>query len=673
MKRLLLLFVAVFYVAVVFAQTGYDPSKQLVKTKSNGKYGYVDEKGKVVIPCVYDAIGEFRDAKHPVRAKRDGRWTYVDKYGNELKTRFDWAFPFYDSDLALVYEKEWEGRTNFGYVNDKGIFVIPTKYLKAYPFSNGLAAVKKHKERKYGFIDTRATEVLKPAYDDVKWGFIDGLAWVKKGNKWGMITKTGETKVNFEYSRLGKFDPETGFADAITSDGQTHFYDSKGRRYNSSDDRVRAYPNSMKPKIKWPSIPSSTSQQLLAVSFEVESDSKIDLCKVYLNNFEVGGFVPGGSFVIEDEKAKGSFNVTIDKSLTLKEGLNTISIKVRNASGETQEQRTIEYKPSKPIQEKAYIVWDNYLATTSEQRYELNATVNSTVECAGIQVFQKGEEIPSAKGSYIVEEQKNAEDFRFVIKVKRSLELEEGANEIKIVIKNSQGKVIKSEKMVVTYTPKEKRVALVIGNANYSKYPLKSPENDANAISAKLRQLGFDVMGGNNLTRSQMESMADRFEEESSHCDVALFYFSGHGSQADDVNYLIPVDFDLVQVGKEKYYGMPAVYVLERMKAKKRIVILDACRTNPTLKGQTGGLAAMNQADTYFSFAAAVKQPAIDGGEGNLSPYTEALIHALDKPNLSIDAVFREVIKEVKIKTKGFQIPYVNHSFTEDFIFNKQQ
>ncbi len=46
-----------------------------------------------------------------------------------------------------------------------------------------------------------------------------------------------------------------------------------------------------------------------------------------------------------------------------------------------------------------------------------------------------------------------------------------------------------------------KRIALVIGNANYASAPLKNPLNDAADISASLRQSGFEVIDQRNATR----------------------------------------------------------------------------------------------------------------------------------------------------------------------------
>jgi hypothetical protein len=40
----------------------------------------------------------------------------------------------------------------------------------------------------------------------------------------------------------------------------------------------------------------------------------------------------------------------------------------------------------------------------------------------------------------------------------------------------------------------EKRIALLVGNSTYRMGPLRNPANDARAMAAALRQLGFDVV-----------------------------------------------------------------------------------------------------------------------------------------------------------------------------------
>ena len=52
---------------------------------------------------------------------------------------------------------------------------------------------------------------------------------------------------------------------------------------------------------------------------------------------------------------------------------------------------------------------------------------------------------------------------------------------------------------IVLFGQEEKRLALVIGNANYDKGALKNPVNDARLIASTLDSLNFDVILKENL------------------------------------------------------------------------------------------------------------------------------------------------------------------------------
>jgi hypothetical protein len=89
-----------------------------------------------------------------------------------------------------------------------------------------------------------------------------------------------------------------------------------------------------------------------------------------------------------------------------------------------------------------------------------------------------------------------------------------------------------------------KRVALVIGNNSYPKWPLKNAVNDARAIGAALGTVGFEVRVLLDGDGKAIETAVDQFAAHIAPNDVALFYYAGHGVQIDGENYLIPVDFD---------------------------------------------------------------------------------------------------------------------------------
>ncbi len=52
--------------------------------------------------------------------------------------------------------------------------------------------------------------------------------------------------------------------------------------------------------------------------------------------------------------------------------------------------------------------------------------------------------------------------------------------------------------------PTEKRIALVIGNANYQAGALPTPANDAGLIAQTLQAAGFDVVGARDLDEDSL-------------------------------------------------------------------------------------------------------------------------------------------------------------------------
>jgi formylglycine-generating enzyme required for sulfatase activity len=116
--------------------------------------------------------------------------------------------------------------------------------------------------------------------------------------------------------------------------------------------------------------------------------------------------------------------------------------------------------------------------------------------------------------------------------------------------------------------------------------------------------------------------------------------------------------------------------VLDDMNAsgtKVNIIVLDACRNNPFgdkgLRGMASGLASMDApTGTVVAYATGPGKTASDGA-GKNSPYTESLAHIITEPGLDIEDVFREVGKDVQIKTGGAQIPWKMDSLTEKFYF----
>ncbi|MFZ5519490.1 MAG: SUMF1/EgtB/PvdO family nonheme iron enzyme [Candidatus Zhuqueibacterota bacterium] len=221
----------------------------------------------------------------------------------------------------------------------------------------------------------------------------------------------------------------------------------------------------------------------------------------------------------------------------------------------------------------------------------------------------------------------------------------------------------------------EKRFALVIGNGGYADSPLRNPVNDARAMATTLRQLGFDVMSGENLTLRQMTEQILAFGKKIKNGGVGLFYFAGHGVQVQDRNYLIPVGAHIDKEQDVEFEALHAGRVLAEMEAagnRLNIVILDACRDNPfarSFRSAVRGLAQMSApSGSFIAYATAPGQVASDGS-GTNGLYTQELIGAMQQPGLKIEDVFKQVRAAVIRKSNHKQMPWESTSIVEDFYF----
>jgi hypothetical protein len=226
---------------------------------------------------------------------------------------------------------------------------------------------------------------------------------------------------------------------------------------------------------------------------------------------------------------------------------------------------------------------------------------------------------------------------------------------------------------------KQPRIALVIGNGSYEKAgKLSNPPNDAKAIAQALESIGFEVTLRVDLNQKLMEQEINNFNRKLRQGGVGLFYYAGHGVQAGEENYLIPINANLNQEKDLRYDAVPLGKVLGGMEEAKNsvnIVILDACRDNPYAQ-QWGrslkrGLAPIRSepAGMLISFATASGTIAEDGA-GENSPYTASLLQHIKKPGVPLALMFEHINAMVKQQTNNRQIPRYQSSGIGDFVLN---
>lgn len=131
-----------------------DPMYRFIR---NGRAGYIDGSGRIVIPPGLPAFGNS---------------------GSE----------FHDGLLEI-------GVSDGKYVDRTGKVVIDKGLYRGWEFSEGFAVAAKKDENLWGYIDTSGEFVIKPQFawgpNDYVWSFRDGLAKIKVKGKFGYIDRTG--------------------------------------------------------------------------------------------------------------------------------------------------------------------------------------------------------------------------------------------------------------------------------------------------------------------------------------------------------------------------------------------------------------------------------------------------------------------------------------------------
>lgn len=217
------------------------PNEEFIPFEHNGKYGFRNAKGEVLIPAVYDWIhrdtmwsGEY------LEVSANNKWGYINKAGEVmLPIDYDEIFPVgieIEGEIVLCYLLEKDGLSGIvdkdfntlvpliytdltaagfnihraiarkdgkcGYIDIHNNTTIEFKFEECGLFQEELAPVKS--EGKWGYIDMDGNIVI-PCQFDEAYQFNEGFAAVMIDNKWGFIGKTGEVVIEVKYNDVECF------------------------------------------------------------------------------------------------------------------------------------------------------------------------------------------------------------------------------------------------------------------------------------------------------------------------------------------------------------------------------------------------------------------------------------------------------------------------------------
>jgi len=219
---------------LALADSSIAQEPDLFPVDKNGKTGYIDHNGKLIIPFKFDEARGFSEGLAPVRIGED--WGYIDASGKiVVKPRFFQASAFSEGFAAVgVYfprKKSIDSKVGYyNYIDRNGNLLSNEHLAVAFDFSEGLADVMNDDDNRHFFIDKTGRHVFEFfAYEKE---FKNGRVLFKtEGNmpesRTGYIDNTGKIVISAQFHGGENF-----------SEGLACVYNEKGAGYIDTNGNI---------------------------------------------------------------------------------------------------------------------------------------------------------------------------------------------------------------------------------------------------------------------------------------------------------------------------------------------------------------------------------------------------------------------------------------------------
>lgn len=238
------------------------------------------------------------------------------------------------------------------------------------------------------------------------------------------------------------------------------------------------------------------------------------------------------------------------------------------------------------------------------------------------------------------------------------------------IVLNINKVIVVALTMLIFLPVQAKRVALVMGNDNYTAVSkLQKAGNDASAMARELKNAGFIVQLHKDLNYRGMVRAVEAFTNNITGGDEVVVFFAGHGVQIKSGSYLLPTDIEAnseSEVEKTAYELLALTDKISEAKPAFSLVLVDACRDNPLKSrgrsvGNARGLSSIEPPKGQMVvYSASRGQQALDRlSDKDPNPngvFTREFIAQMQKPGVRIEDLMRGVQDSVETLAKS-----VNH------------
>lgn len=177
-------------------QNVYDFYQNITLVKKENLWGFINDKGETIVPFGFSKVQKYANFRI-VRAKKDAFW-YLYNLNGELiiDEKFDTISPIKSKKMTV----QLDGK--MGLMDIEGRFLIKPKYQEITYFGGNMVRVKKR--GKYGYRTTENKRAIPIKYEDLG-RFYGTRVKAKRKGKWGMIDKKGKRILKFRFDYIGEY------------------------------------------------------------------------------------------------------------------------------------------------------------------------------------------------------------------------------------------------------------------------------------------------------------------------------------------------------------------------------------------------------------------------------------------------------------------------------------
>lgn len=159
--------------------------------KRNGRYGFIDEKGRLRIANRYEGIGQFHHGLAAVKIL--GKWGFVDKNDKiAVNPSFEEVSEFFNG-LAIAKKQK------YGFIDREGRIILETRYDSIYKIGTGNFIITLNNLK--GLSNQEGRVLIEPRFEYVQ-DLGNGFVIVARDGKYGLLTLNGLSTIPMIYDYL---------------------------------------------------------------------------------------------------------------------------------------------------------------------------------------------------------------------------------------------------------------------------------------------------------------------------------------------------------------------------------------------------------------------------------------------------------------------------------------